>query len=101
MEKQLMGEQAALQKNSPLEYEQGGYNGGAKMPDYKGRLDNPSSGEKAPIQRVPYNLEPINAGTGKPMIQSIASTCPMGTTPMHGWQSANTPMSKRAIKQSK
>lgn len=101
MLKQLMGEQAALQKNSPLEYEQGGYNGGAKSPDYKGRLNNPSAGEKAPIQRTPYNLEPINAGTGKPLIQSIASTTPLGTAPIHGWVSWETPMSKRALKQSR
>lgn len=101
MEKQLMGEKAALQMNSPLEYEQGGYNGGSKDPGYKGKLNNPSAGEKAPIQRVPYNLEPINANTGKPLIQSIASTAPLGTTPIHGWTSSNTPMSKRSIAQSR
>lgn len=94
MEKQLMGEQVPLQKNSPLEYQQSGKDAGHP-------LMQTSGAEKAPIARTPYNLNPINEGTGKPLFQSIASAAPLSHEPMKGWQSFPTPMSDRAKKQSR
>lgn len=94
MEKQIIADRAPLKTNSPLEYVQSGKDAGHP-------LMQTQTGEKAPIARQAYALNPINEGTGKPLFQSIASTAPLDMAPKHGWQSYPTPMSDRSIKQSK
>jgi hypothetical protein len=91
MEKQLLGSEAPLQKNSPL----------TNLPEAKtGTPQEEFFGSQAPISRTPYSNTPYNQGTGEPTKQFFGSEAPLNHTPVHGWESFTTPMSHRAMEQS-
>lgn len=89
MEKQLLGTQQPLQK------------GPADMTQ-----NRPSSGtaeilgDQAPISRTPVSMANFWTG-GSSDRQILGSEAPLNKTPHKGWESHPTPMSKRAVDQSK
>jgi len=91
MEKQLLGEQADLQHNSPLNVEHDGKTG---------TPEKQLLGEQAPLSMTPATLAESQSGVSSGQFQTLGSQAPLSNTPIHGWTSYPTPPSNRAVKQS-
>ena len=92
MEKQLLGTEASLQKNSPLNVE------------HEGKTGTPEEqllGSHAPISQKAVPLQEFSNGTQSGQFQTLGSMAPTNSTPNKGWDSFSTPMSDRAKAQSK
>lgn len=92
MEKQLLGQQAPLQKGGEMDM--------AQKPGSTGTPLFQSFASEADISHRPYDNMPMNTGTRSITKQFMGSEAPLSHTPMHGYESANTPMSERSKRQS-
>ena len=92
MEKQLLGSEASLQKNFPLNVEHDGKTG---------TPEEQLLGSHAPTSRTPVPLQHFNKGERAGTFQLSGSEAPLDHTPTKGYTSFKTPMSDRAVKQSK
>ena len=90
MEKQLLGTEAPLKK-------------GPGTMNYDGDTGKPVMellGTQAPISRTPSGIQAFNHDIKGGTMELLGSEAPLSTTGIHGWESWDTPMSKRAIAQS-
>jgi len=92
MEKQLLGSEASLQKNSPLNVEHDGKTG---------TPEEQLLGSHAPTSRTPVPLQQFNKGERAGTFQLSGSEAPLDHTPTKGYESFKTPMSDRAKAQSR
>ena len=93
MDKQFHGSEAPLNHNSPLNVE------------YDGKTGHPVLellGSQAPTSNRPIGLQEFDKNTLNGEIQTTGTEAPLSMTPHHGWSNpVPTPMSQRAIRQSK
>lgn len=66
------------------------------LPEYHAKPQSQTIGTTVPLQTSPSNLK-YGAGTRSGQFQIIGDKVAMSDTPVLGYQSANTPMSQRAI----
>lgn len=89
MQKELMGSEAPLTRNSPLNVELEATGAGSPMKELLG--------EQAALNYRPYNLMPLNDASGRPLKQFEGSDAPLSMTPNRGYES-DMSMSNRAWK---
>lgn len=89
MEKQFFGSEAPLKK-SPLNVEHDGSTG---------KPEEQFLGSREPLSYRPAGLH-LNEDIREGARQTLGSEAPLSFTPRKGWESASTPMSDRAVKQS-
>jgi hypothetical protein len=66
------------------------------LPENHQKPQMQASGDKAPLQTTPSNVK-YGANTPNGKLQLIGDKISMGQSPVLGYQSANTPMSDRAV----
>lgn len=73
---------------------------GSMLPENHGKPQAQSIGTKVPLNTAPADAK-YGSGTPNGKMQVIGDAIKLNKTPQKGYDSANTPMSNRAVDQSK